>query len=100
MTYTSEQMALKSHIQAENAKSRKQMDENSGLGISMVTDDLDHWADYGITDIEGYDFYMASCGAYEAIADATSKSFARWALEQCTTKAELDAQVARYTGDQ
>ena len=99
MTYTAEQLELQKHIEAENERSREQMAEQSGLWIGMVTTDLQHWADYGITDIEGYEFYMASQGAYEAIADATSKSFARWALEQCTTKAELDAQVARFTGE-
>ena len=99
MTYTSEQLELQKHIEAENERSREQMAEQSGLWIGMVTTDLQHWADYGITDIEGYEFYMASQGAYEAIADATSKSFARWALEQCTTKAELEAQVARFTGE-
>ena len=99
MTYTAEQLELQKHIEAENERSRKQMAEQSGLWIGMVTTDLQHWADYGITDIEGYEFYMASQSAYEAIADATSKSFARWALEQCTTKAELDAQVARFTGE-
>ena len=100
MTYTAEQIELKKHIEAENERSRDEMAATPNLWIGMVTSDLQHWADYGITDIEGYEFYMASCGAYEAIADATSKGFARWALEQCTTKAELDAQVARYTGDQ
>lgn len=99
MTYTAEQLELQKHIEAENERSREQMAEQSGLWIGMVTTDLQHWADYGITDIEGYEFYMASQGAYEAIADATSKSFARWALEQCTTKAELEAQVARFTGE-
>ncbi len=99
MTYTAEQLELQKHIEAENERSREQMAEQSGLWIGMVTTDLQHWADYGITDIEGYEFYMASQGAYEAIADATSKGFARWALEQCTTKAELDAQVARFTGE-
>ena len=99
MTYTAEQLELQKHIEAENERSREQMAEQSGLWIGMVTTDLQHWADYGITDIEGYEFYMASQGAYEAIADATSKGFARWALEQCTSKAELDAQVARFTGE-
>lgn len=99
MTYTADQLELQKHIEAENERSREQMTEQSGLWIGMVTTDLQHWADYGITDIEGYEFYMASQGAYEAIADATSKGFARWALEQCTTKAELDAQVARYQGE-
>ena len=55
MTYTAEQMALKSHIQAENAKSRKQMEETAGLWISMMTDDLDHWADYEIYNVEQYE---------------------------------------------
>ena len=99
MTYTAEQLELQKHIEAENERSREQMAEEPGLWIGMVTTDLQHWADYGITTIDGYEFYMAYHGAYESISDATSKSFARWVLQDCKTEADLNEQVARYQGE-
>ena len=96
MTYTAEQMALKAHIQAENEQSRKQMEETEGLWISMMTDDLQHWADYDIYNVEQYEAYLYHCCAYEIISDRTSKSHARSVLADCNTVAEMKAKVKFY----
>ena len=91
-----EQMALKAHIQAENEQSRRQMEETEGLWISMMTDDLQHWADYNIYNVEQYEAYLYHCCAYEIISDRTSKSHARSVLADCNTVAEMKAKVKFY----
>lgn len=96
MTYTTEQMALKAHIGAENAKSKAQMEKTPGLWISMMTDDLEHWADYGIYNVDQYEAYLYHCTAYEIIADKTSKSYARSVLADCTTVSEMKNVVKMY----
>lgn len=65
MTYTADQLALKAHIDSENAERQAQMDSNPKLIWGMVVSDPEHWAGYDITTIEGYKHYMAACDNFE-----------------------------------
>ena len=96
MTYTVEQMELKAHIEAENAEHKAEMERNPGLWISMMTTDLDHWAEYDIYNVDQYQSYLYYCTAYEIISDKTSKAYARTVLADCATLAEMQEAVSFY----
>lgn len=51
MSYSESQLALKAHIEAENAQ--------HPTSPFSVTADLEHWANYDITTVAQYDHYMA-----------------------------------------
>ena len=52
--YTQEQIELRNHIDSVNDKSRKRMANEPGLWIGIVTNDLDHWAEYDIYNVDQY----------------------------------------------
>lgn len=87
---------LVAYIEARNAESQKEMDFNPGLWIGMITTDADHWAQQGIYTVEQYKFYMDYLAIFDFIADDTSKSYARYVLEGCTTCEELDDRYQSY----
>lgn len=67
MTYTADQLALQAHIQAENAKTEAWIaedPENRFAGI--ITDDLDHWAGYGVKSVDQYERYMLEMELWDA----------------------------------
>lgn len=56
---------LVKHIEAINAKSKEWMDANPGSWIGMITTDLEHWKEYGVTTPAQYDRYMLEQDVYE-----------------------------------
>lgn len=96
MSYTEEQMALRKHIDTINEASRKRMEREAGLFIGIVTNDLDHWADYGIYNVEQYEFYMDYEGCKDWLASWTNKGYARYALQDCKTVADIEAVFKRH----
>lgn len=52
---------LQAHIRKENADARAQMAKRPGLWIGMMTDDLEHWQDYGVYTVEQYKQYLDDC---------------------------------------
>ena len=56
---TAEETLLVSHIREENAKTEAWVAEDpENRFAGMVTDDIDHWRDYGIHSVEEYEKYM------------------------------------------
>lgn len=93
MTYTADQIALQNFIQAENAESQARMDRTPKLIIGMVTDNLDHWAGYDITTIEGYKHYMAACDNFEIKREIYGYK-PRWNYDSMTLE-EIEADTQR-----
>ena len=56
---------LVKHIEAINAKSKEWMDANPGSWAGMITTDVEHWKEYGITTPAQYDRYMLEQDVYE-----------------------------------
>ena len=56
---------LVKHIEAINAKTQKWIDENPGSWAGMITTDLEHWKEYGVTTPAQYDRYMLEQAVYE-----------------------------------
>ena len=49
---------LVKYIDKMNATSKKLMDENPGLWIGKLTNDPDHWADYGVYSPKSLEAYL------------------------------------------
>ena len=64
--YAEQAELLVKHINKLNADAQKLMDENPGLWISKLTNDPDHWAEYGICTVSELDTYLdAEAAGYE-----------------------------------
>ena len=63
-------MTLKQHLQNINAKSKAEMAKTPGLWIGLITEDLDHWASYGVTTPAELDRYFLETDAYEMHKEA------------------------------
>jgi len=68
---------LATHIKNINSKHKAEMESNPNVWIGMVVEDLDHWAQYGVYTPAQFDRYQDECSLYEAVSQATSKSYAR-----------------------
>ena len=53
-----EEYELLEHIKAINAEAAAKMEAKEGLVIGMITEDLDHWAGYGISTPSQLDRYF------------------------------------------
>jgi len=58
MKYTKKQMTLINHINNVNADAKSMMDELSNLWVGKLTNDLDHWASYGVYTPEDFEKYL------------------------------------------
>jgi len=87
---------LKNHIDCINEKAQAEMDTNPGLWISKITNDVSHWAGYGVYTPDQFDFYMDYIALHDFIAEETSKFTATYILEGCTTCEELDERYQSY----
>lgn len=56
---------LVKHIEAINAKTQEWIDANPGSWAGMITTDLEHWKEYGITTPAQYDRYMLEQAVYD-----------------------------------
>ena len=70
-SFKEETKKLSAHIEKFNASP-----VNVEFGYKVATD-IEHWLGYGIYTVEQFDFYMTQQDAYEVIAEAFSKSYAR-----------------------
>jgi len=70
-------LELTNHIKSINEKSKKDMDSNPNLWIGTIVEDLEHWAEYGITTPAQFDRYQDECCLYEVVSSEYSKSYAR-----------------------
>jgi len=58
MKYLKEQMTLINHINKMNEDGQKHMDANPNLWVGKLTNDPDHWADYGVYTPEDFERYL------------------------------------------
>ena len=58
-------MTLLEHLKNINAKSKEKMKKEPGLWIGMITEDLEHWKNYGITTPAQLDRYFLETDVYE-----------------------------------
>lgn len=63
-------MTLLQHLQNINAKSKEKMTKTPGLWIGMITEDLEHWAGYGVHTPEQLDRYFLEVDVYEMHKEA------------------------------
>jgi len=63
-------MTLLQHLQNINAKSKEKMAKTPGLWIGMITEDLKHWAGYGVHTPEQLDRYFLEVDVYEMHKEA------------------------------
>ena len=63
-------MTLLEHLKNMNAKSKEKMAKTPGLWIGMITEDLDHWKEYGITTPAQLDRYFLETDVYEMHKEA------------------------------
>lgn len=56
---------LVKHIEAINAKTQEWIDANPGSWAGMITTDVEHWKEYGITTPAQYDRYMLEQAVYD-----------------------------------
>ena len=63
-------MTLLQHLQNINAKSKEKMAKTPGLWIGMITEDLEHWAGYGVHTPEQLDRYFLEVDVYEMHKEA------------------------------
>ena len=58
MKYTKKQMKLINHINKVNANTKSIVEANPNLWIGKLTNDPDHWADYGVYTPEDFEKYL------------------------------------------
>lgn len=92
MTYTADQITLKAHIEAENAKTQAWLDEADGRWAGMVVSDPEHWAGYDIYTVEQYQHYMAACSNFETYREINGIK-PSWKRYEGMTVAEIDADT-------
>ena len=84
------------HIKARNLESKIEMRENPGTFIGLLTEDRKHWNDQGIFTAEQFEFQMEYYGLYDYIGCVTSKSYARFLLQDCKTMDDLNRVYAEF----
>lgn len=52
--YTAEQIALREHIRAENARFEAQCKASGATWWAVIVDDLDYWASCGVTTVAAF----------------------------------------------
>lgn len=95
---------LKEHIDAINAKTQAWLDANPGSWGGMLTTDMNHWADMGVTTVDEFIRWDLETQVYECHKDAYGVKgrhydFASMSIEEL--EAELDhlIQVANQVAE-
>ena len=57
------------HIRKMNEEGRERMAKDPNVWVGMITEDPQHWADYGITTVEQFGDYLDECVQKEYDAD-------------------------------
>jgi len=87
--------ALVKHIEGMNAKTQEWVDAGPDRWASMLTTDVEHWAEYGISTPAELDRYLSEQDLYELVAQSATKSYARVVLADIKDKSdeELKAEI-------
>lgn len=81
---------LITHIKSRNLESKLEMLENPGTYIGLLSEDREHWNDQGIFTAEQFEFQMEYYALYDYIGCVTTKSYARFLLQDCKTMDDLN----------
>ena len=57
------------HIRKMNEEGRERMAKDPNVWVGMITEDPQHWADYGITTVEQFGDYLDACVQKEYDSD-------------------------------
>jgi len=98
-------MTLLEHLKNMNAKSKERMAKEPGLWIGMITEDLDHWKEYGITTPAQLDRYFLETDVYEMHKDAYGVKGRHYNFKEMSNEdleKELDSlcKVAKESAEQ
>ena len=98
-------MTLLEHLKNMNAKSKEKMAKTPGLWIGMITEDLDHWKEYGITTPAQLDRYFLETDVYEMHKDAYGVKGRHYNFKEMSNEdleKELDSlcKVAKESAEQ
>lgn len=85
---------LKEHIEALNAETQAWMDANPGSWGGMLTTDMDHWADMGITTVAEYQRWSLETQVYECHKDAYGVKGRHYDFDSMSIE-ELEAELDR-----
>lgn len=87
---------LITHIKARNLESKIEMRENPGTFIGLLSEDREHWNDQGIYTAEQFEFQMEYYALYDYIGCVTTKSYARFLLQDCKTIDDLNMVYVEF----
>lgn len=90
-------MTLLEHIKEINAKSKAWMEAEEGRWAGMVTEDLDHWASYGITTVAQYERWNLETLVYECHKDAFGVKGRHYDFDSMTNE-ELEKELEFLSG--
>ena len=84
---------LVDHIKAENAKTQAWVDKDpQNRWAGFITDDPQHWADYGIYNVDQYEHYMAKMAVWEMYKEVNGIR-PRWMNLDDMSIEELEAEL-------
>ena len=89
--------ALLQHIKDLNAKARAWVAEAPGRWSSEYTEDLTHWAEYGISTPEEFDHHMLVSNVWESHR-AVFGYKANWTRLMALSNEELEAELHHIQG--
>jgi len=98
-------MTLLEHLKNINAKSKEKMKKEPGLWIGMITEDLEHWKNYGITTPAQLDRYFLETDVYEMHKNAYGVKgrhyeFSKMSDDDLKKEFEHLCKVAQYEMEQ
>ena len=99
-------MELVKHLEAQNAKTQKWMDENPGSWGGMIVTDPAHWAEYGVYTVADFERYELETYIYEGHKDAFGVKgrhydFASMTMEDLQKEADyISAEVERSINEE
>ena len=89
---------LINHIRRINEEGRERMANDPSIWVSMITEDPDHWADYGITTPEEFDQYLDDCFEKEVRSGNIVEEDPEW-VDEYLDRYEEDDTFAMFDPD-
>ena len=89
-------MTLLEHIKAINAEAYEEMEKTEGLVIGMITEDLEHWEEYGIHTPSQLDRYFMEQAVYDIYKDVYGFRCKYSRLTEMSDE-ELDEELKRLS---
>lgn len=99
MAYSNEQLALRAHIEALNAKTREWLSQGEGRWATELSEDLDFWAEMGVTSVARFERDQLISFIWDAHKDAFGSrprhlDFDAMSMAQLEEEADYCARMA------